>query len=425
MGLQRKSHAHDAGRPALVCQCGVLQPHAIALRAAHAAAELRDLDQDGGAAFGHDRHTGHGHHVHADLYRLDRIQLCDTVRSELIDHVPDFSLFVPGSATDGITPNFANTLIWNLGPLAHGTTGSKSFTVSVLDTGCREQRPIRQHRQAANQSGRVCQQHHHASGDSVRRSCRPTTIRLTRKARFKSIRIRWSPASRPQLSVRVFNPSATSQTVTVTFQTSPNRFGIGIPFGTLPVPGNPRVVTIGPHGYAEVQLNWTPISSGHYCILVKIESAGYPPIYTYRNLDVTEDLKPGVTDVLTFSVANPTPVTATINLVVVNTCPGWTAVVNPPAIINAVPGTIYTSTLSVTPPNPAMLGTGCHIDVQGWIGNQLIGGIRRLDVPPVNLPHSDPPWLEKEISTIPTPPISGTVNQVCVELQNPWRFSAW
>ena len=49
---------------------------------------------------------------------------------------------------------------------------------------------------------------------------------------------------------------------------------------------------------------------------MKIESAGYAPIYTYRNLDVTEDLKPGVTDVLTFNVANPTAVPATITLVV-------------------------------------------------------------------------------------------------------------
>ncbi|MFN8594912.1 MAG: hypothetical protein U0559_01825 [Anaerolineae bacterium] len=46
-----------------------------------------------------------------------------------------------------------------------------------------------------------------------------------------------------------------------------------------------------------------------------------------------------------------------------------------------------------------------------------------LDVLPVNLLHSDPPWLEQEISTIPTPPISGTVNQACIELQNPLGVS--
>ncbi|HZY42725.1 MAG TPA: hypothetical protein VFF59_12080, partial [Anaerolineae bacterium] len=342
---------------------------------------------------------------------------CATVRSLLIDRVPDFSLFVPGSATGGIVPNFAGVLEWDLGPLAANTSGSRSFTVSALDTGCREQRPINNVAKLQTDKGVF------TSNTTTHPVKCPPVVPPNNDPPYAESEIQIYPyplvtGSPTQLSVRVFNNSVTSQTVTVTFQTSPNRFGIGIPFGTLPVPGNPRVLTIGGGGYAEVVLNWIPVSSGHYCILVKIESAGYAPIYTYRNLDVTEDLKPGVTDVLTFSVANPTSVPATITLVVVNTCPGWTAVVTPTGII-ADPGNLYTSTLRVTPPNPATLGTGCHIDVQGWIGDQLIGGIRKLDVPPVNLPHSDPSWLEKEISTIPTPPISGTVNQACIELQNP------
>ena len=48
------------------------------------------------------------------------------------------------------------------------------------------------------------------------------------------------------MSVRVRNLSPTTQTVTVTFQTSPNRFGIGLDFADLPVPGNPKVVTLPP-----------------------------------------------------------------------------------------------------------------------------------------------------------------------------------
>ena len=50
----------------------------------------------------------------------------------------------------------------------------------------------------------------------------------------------------------------------------------------------------------------------------------------------------------------------------------------------AFPGDIRDATLHVIPPNPAILGTGCHIDVQGWIGDQpghasprpLVGGRR-------------------------------------------------
>jgi len=353
-------------------------------------------------------------------YTVTNDPACTAQRALLLDKLPDHTLFVPGSA-GGVIPNFDNTLLWDAGGMTPGATGSKSFDVSVLDTACRQQ-TITNTAKLQTEIGVF------TSNTTTHHVNCPPVIPPNNDPPYAESEIQVYPyplvtGSPTHLSVRVFNNSANSQTVTVTFQTSPDRFGIGIPFSTLAVPGNPRVVTIGAHGYAEVILDWTPVSSGHYCIAVKIESAGYAPIYTYRNLDVTEDLKPGVTDVLTFAVANPTAVTATINLVVVNTCPGWTAVVNPPSIANAVPGTIYTATLSVTPPNPATLGTACHIDVQGWIGSQLIGGIRKLDVPPVNLPHSDPPWLEKEITTIPTTPISGTVNQACIELQNPLGVS--
>jgi hypothetical protein len=156
-------------------------------------------------------------------------------------------------------------------------------------------------------------------------------------------------------------------------------------------------------------------------VRVKIEGAGFAPIYTWRNLDVTEDLRPGVQDTINFWVGNPTAGSGDILLVVDNTCPGWTAVVSPTVVVGVGPnsGDIRPAQLMVTPPNPATLGTGCHIDVQGWIGQQFIGGIRKLDVPPVHLTPANPPWMEQEISTIPTVPISGTTNQVCIELQNP------
>jgi hypothetical protein len=85
------------------------------------------------------------------------------------------------------------------------------------------------------------------------------------------------------------------------------------------------------------------------------------------------------------------------------------------------PGEVRTAELTVTPPPaPALLGSGCHIDVEGWIGDRRIGGIRKLDVPPVNLPVGvQPPWEEPEISFIPDPPVLGRPNQLCILLQNP------
>jgi hypothetical protein len=156
---------------------------------------------------------------------------------------------------------------------------------------------------------------------------------------------------------------------------------------------------------------------------VKIEGPGYQPIYTQRNLDVTEDLRPGVTDNLTFTVRNPTAATANIDLVVDNTCPGWSASVTPTVLLNVAPGVTGTAVLQVTPPTSVILGTACHIDVQGWINGHLIGGIRKLDVPPVNLPHASVPWEEQEISVNPNPPVVGQPTQYCIELQNPMSFS--
>jgi hypothetical protein len=58
--------------------------------------------------------------------------------------------------------------------------------------------------------------------------------------------------------------------------------------------------------------------------------------------------------------------------------------------------------------------------VQEWIGTQLVGGVRKLDVPPVHLPgHIDPPWEEPEIVFLPDPPALGVPGRVCVVLNNP------
>ena len=181
------------------------------------------------------------------------------------------------------------------------------------------------------------------------------------------------------------------------------------------------VITISPMSHAIARGIFTPSASGHYCIQIKITGPNLPnPLYTQRNLDVTESLQGGVPDTLTFSVGNPTSSTADVNLVVDNTCPGWTAIVNPPTLTGMAPGEVRTATLVVTPPDPVVLGSGCHIDVQGWIGDRMIGGIRKLDVPPVHLPTDvNPPWEEREISFAPETPVVGQPGQICVELQNP------
>jgi len=355
-------------------------------------------------------------------YKVKNTPNCRTTRTLLQDKVPTGTLFVPGSATDGIAPA-GGVLVWNLGPLAPGASGSKEFKVYVLDTQCNEQKRIINVARIASNLGIFT-----SNVVTHPLKCPPVTF-PNNQPPYAEQEIQIYPyplvtGHATDLSVKVRNLLTTTQIVTVTFEGA--SFGIGQSFGATPAnpPSiNPRVITLPPLGTVEVHMNWTPIVSGHYCIRVRIEGKTFAPIYTYRNLDVMEDLRPGVTDILTFTVGNPTAATANVLLVVDNTCPGWNVTVDPTILLAMAPGEERKARLHVTPPNPVVLGTACHIDVQGWIGDQLIGGIRKLDVPPINLPHSDPSWLEKEISTKPDPLVVGQPGQLCIELNNPFPFA--
>ena len=345
---------------------------------------------------------------------------CKALEARLADPIPKDTIYVPNSASDGITPGMDGALHWFLGNLAPGASGEKTFKVYVTDAQCNDQRRVVNQARFFSTLGVV-------NSNIVTHpvKCPPVTPAGTQPP-YAEDEIQVYPypliTGHPtDFSVRIHNLLSITQQVSVTFMTSPQRFGIGLDFNALP--GGQQVVSIPGNGYVEVHLNWTPVSSGHYCILVKIEGAGFAPIYTQRNLDVTEDLQPGVEDTLQFAVRNPKPNPANMLLVVDNTCPGWTATVDPTILTNMAPGEVRTATLHVVPPTDHPLGTECHIDVQGWIGSELIGGIRKLDVPPVHLPHSDPFWMENEISVNPDPPVVAKPAQICVQLQNPMGFA--
>jgi uncharacterized repeat protein (TIGR01451 family) len=348
---------------------------------------------------------------------------CTTTQATLVDPIPFGAKFVPGSASDGVSPNIEDTLVWSLGSLSPGASGSKTFSVFVLDTTCADQTLANQ-AQLTGSTG-VFDSNLLKHGISC-----PPVVPPNREPPYAEEEVQVYPyplvTGHPtQLSTRIRNLTAITQTVTVTFQTSPEHFGIGLNYNAIPVPGNPRVVSLPPNGVVEVNLEWVPVTSGHQCIQVKIEEKGFSPVYTQRNMDVAEDLRPGVTDDLHFAVGNPTAATANIDLVVDNTCPGWTASVTPATLSDVGPHSldIRSAVLHVTPPTSGVLGTGCHIDVQGWINGRLIGGIRKLDVPPVHLERSQPPWEEKEITLNPSPAVVGLPTQFCIEIQNPLPVS--
>lgn len=280
-------------------------------------------------------------------------------RALLLDRVPANTFFVPGSASDGKTPSIDGTMLWDLSPLTPGASGSKVFKASVLDTVCNGPQFITNTAQMKTERGAF-----DSNVTSHKVTCPPITLPNQgppyAEREIQVYPYPLVPGHATRLSVSVDNNAATTQTVTVTFQTSPNRFGIGLDFIDLPVTGNPRVVTLPPHSTIELQVNWVPATSGRHCIRVKIEGADFAPIYTLSNLDVAEDLQPGVEDILSFKVGNPTASTADVVLVVDNSCPGWTATVSPTVLVavGPNPADFRFAELRVTPPNPAVLGTG-------------------------------------------------------------------
>ena len=358
-------------------------------------------------------------------YTMSNAKGCQDRLGKLIDVVPTNTIFVPGSASDGIAPAPDRSLSWVVGPaLATPATGTKIFKVIVSDSACREQ--MRIHNQATLSDG----VHAPALSNIVSHPVKCPPIGFPNdKPPYAEDEVQIHPypivAGHPsEIKVRLTNNTPTTTTVLVSFQTSPDKFGIGLSFNTIVS----KSVTIPANGHVVMTAPLALLASGHYCIQIRVDIPGYGPIFTQRNIDVTEDLKPGIPDTLTFAVGNPTASIGDIALIVDNTCPGFNAVVSPTLLTGVGPNDsdIRTAQLIVTPPNPVNLGSGCHIDVQGWLVDatgqpaKLLGGIRKLDVPPVHLPENiQPSWLEPEISIKNIPIQIGVPNSICIELQNP------
>lgn len=352
-------------------------------------------------------------------YNLSADPLCANRKAKLVDVLPPDTELLPGSASDGISADASRALIWTIAP---GTSGTKQFTVVVLDSACRANETIH-NRARLTMPGRDPLESNEVKHEA---KCSPV-IGDNKNPPFAQDELEVFPypiiAGRVHtVSVRLINRTATAQTVNVNFQTSSQVFGIGIPF----TPFATRSVTIPAHGNVILSVPATFAVNGHYCIQVTVEIPGFGTITSQRNIDVMEDLQPGMPDVLNFKVGNPLGFATDIALEVDNTCPGFSAVVSPILLSGMAPGEARNATLTTTPPNPVLLGSGCHIDIKGYavVGGSRIplgSGIRKLDVPPipVTIPSGMAWWLSPYISFQHDPPVAGVPNQICIELQNP------
>jgi len=228
------------------------------------------------------------------------------------------------------------------------------------------------------------------------------------------------PGQPTKLSVEVFNPTDQDRIVTVTFSIA--NFGIGLPFSPANITPNPIRLFVPARGAARGHVIWTPPDfGGHFCVRVTLEMGGHEPIWSQRNIDVGEPLRPGVPHAKTFLVgAWPYTEAVTVNLGLRVHRDGWGVELSQDVLPNVVPGQPVEVTLTVTPPLEVELGTGEPIvDVEAFVEGELIGGFRKLDRPPVPIhkPH-EKGYAESEIMIEPYPPQVGVDSLVSTVIQN-------
>lgn len=340
------------------------------------------------------------------------------------DALPAGVTYLPGSANPPAV-YVGGVLTWHLGDLPPGTQGVVHFQVLVDREVCRGEPIVADLASLAADVPFI----HQIAGPAVTEIyCRPVEF-PTDDPPYAESEITVHPyplvVGQPtHLCTTIANTSAMTQTVGVHFLLA--NFGIGLPFTPIAAAGNPRIVTIPPHGSVTVCIAWVPATPGHQCLRVVVFDVQqqFEPMISQRNVDVSEVLVPGQPATFEVPVHNDSDARVQVGMVVRNNCPGWTVIVDPLSFILA-PGGTQAVLVTVTPPPGAVLGSGCTIDIEAWevdqAGNllRLIGGVRKIDEPLI--PLGDPgerPFAEKEIRVLPYPLRSNEPAEVCVTLEN-------
>jgi hypothetical protein len=224
-----------------------------------------------------------------------------------------------------------------------------------------------------------------------------------------------------EICVEVRNPTNMTQTFTVTFGVA--NFGIGLPVHDIvhPIP-----VTLPPNSFKMVCVTWVPPFGGHFCARVTIQVGDHEPVFSMRNMDVGEVFIPGKPSVFRFPVHNPTTGTVTVTLGMVPHVEGWELMLSQDVLPNMQPGDTRPVTLTVIPPvgRPLPPPDAPVVDVEAYIGRELIGGFRKLFHPPVpvHMPK-DPPYAESEIFIDPYPTRVGLPTLLGAVVYNPTPFT--
>jgi len=172
-------------------------------------------------------------------------------------------------------------------------------------------------------------------------------------------------------------------------------FGMGIPFTTTGMVPYTRTITLSPGMTVTTSVDWTPIVSGPQCIMINLTDpeGNYEPQFSQRNVDVVESPPCGMTQIYTFTIQNPTPLTITVDIgqITFNIPPDWVITVPPSNSVEIGPYSEQIIEVHLTIPcyesiqdmrihqkiNAMQAESGGRpiIDVEGYIEGALIGGI--------------------------------------------------
>lgn len=172
---------------------------------------------------------------------------CEANEVKLVDTIPLYTHYVPGSVTGGgtLTPD-GDSLVW---VIPANSSGSVSFKVVVAEAQCNNQRTV------SNRAGLIIPGKAPVKSNVVTHPVECPPIGFPNdEPLFAESEISIHPypliAGKPStISVKISNASGDNRAVVVEFQTSPNRFGIGLNFNSF----DTRNAVIPAHGNLIVQ----------------------------------------------------------------------------------------------------------------------------------------------------------------------------
>ncbi|MBN1873639.1 MAG: hypothetical protein JXA33_05375 [Anaerolineae bacterium] len=195
-----------------------------------------------------------------------------------------------------------------------------------------------------------------------------------------------------KISAVIQNNGTTTDTVFVEFGWS--KFGMGIIFTSTGIVSPVQSLTLAPALTATAAVSWTPLSTGHYCVQVKLidPDDDYEEMISQRNVDIIERPPCGQTRIFTFTVYNDSPFTVTVDLgmITFNVPEDWEVTTEPTGTLELGRFSEGVVKVIVTIPCPAQgmraaaryieqlqqeAGSVPTIDVEGYISGTLVGGI--------------------------------------------------